>query len=192
MTIYRWPTGHPDNSKLRPPIEKYYAEMDKLAELLWEAIALALDLPNHYFTGISKRGITHMQINNYPSQKLKPPEGVTRIKEHFDVNAFSILRNDEDGTEEAGSGRLQVLNREGEWKNMPLQPGVFILNIGYLLHRWTNGAWKHVVHRVTNPKSKADKPRISIGYFAFPDYDVRIVSTSQPWTCSGAKSSFRN
>lgn len=36
------------------------------------------------------------------------------------------------------------------------------------------GAWKHVVHRVTNP-IKVGKPRITLGYFAFPDYDIPIV-----------------
>ena len=81
--------------------------MDKLSLLVWEAFALALDLPRDYFLKKQNRHISHLQVNNYPEQKVQPPEGVLRIKAHFDVNAFSILMNDEDGSEE---GKTQVLS----------------------------------------------------------------------------------
>lgn len=96
----RWPHGHEDAASLKSTIAAYYDEMEKLSLLVWEAFALALNLPRDYFLEKQYKHISHLQVNNYPEQKVQPPEGVLRIKAHFDVNAFSILLNDEDGSEE--------------------------------------------------------------------------------------------
>ena len=36
--------------------------------------------------------------------------------------------------------------------DVPLERGQFTVNLGEVMTRWTNGVFKHVVHRVPNPE----------------------------------------
>jgi len=51
-------------------------------------------------------------------------------------------------------------------------PGAYVINIGDMMMRWTNGRFVSTPHRVVN---RALRPRYSIPFFANPDYDVTIA-----------------
>ena len=55
-------------------------------------------------------------------------------------------------------------------------PGKFVLNVGEMLARWTNERFRHVVHRVPNPKNATDATlsRMSLLAFVIPDYVTAV------------------
>lgn len=56
-------------------------------------------------------------------------------------------------------------------------PGAFVINLGDLLARWTNGLYKSTRHRVITPP--AGIHRYSIPFFCqgHPDYIVRVIES---------------
>ena len=56
-------------------------------------------------------------------------------------------------------GGLQVQNLEGEWVHAPPIEGTLLVNVGDLLSRWTDGAYKSTPHRVVN---RSGKERLSL------------------------------
>jgi isopenicillin N synthase-like dioxygenase len=68
----------------------------------------------------------------------KEPKRIVRAGAHTDYGALTILNAEEPG--------LQVLRHDPEdrnrtqWYSVPLVPGAFVINLGDLMQRWTNGA----------------------------------------------------
>jgi len=43
------------------------------------------------------------------------------------------------------------VERSGKFIHVDPIPGTIIVNVGYLLMKWSNGRWKNTVHRVSEP-----------------------------------------
>jgi isopenicillin N synthase-like dioxygenase len=71
-----------------------------------------------------------------------------------------------------GSQGLQV--KQGDaWVDVPAPEGVFVINIGDLMARWTADRWVSTLHRVV---AKPGQPaRQSLAFFHQPDWDAEIV-----------------
>lgn len=66
---------------------------------------------------------------------------------------------------------LQVQTKAGDWITAnPLQ-GAFVVNIGDMMERWTNGLWKSTNHRVLH---RGDKFRVSVPFFFEPNFDAEV------------------
>jgi isopenicillin N synthase-like dioxygenase len=68
-------------------------------------------------------------------------------------------------------GALQVQLKSGNWINANPIPGAFVVNIGDMMERWTNGQWKSTLHRVIHQGSKY---RVSVPFFFEPNYDAIV------------------
>ncbi|GAA3047542.1 hypothetical protein GCM10020000_29590 [Streptomyces olivoverticillatus] len=80
-------------------------------------------------------------------------------------------------------GGLQVLDKGGEWVDVPAINGSFVINIGDLMAFWTNYRWVSTVHRVVNPpRDVATRKRYSVPFFLQPNYDAPIECIP---TCTG-------
>src|SRR5262245_34457856 len=79
-----------------------------------------------------------------------------------------------------GEGKIawpgQVLFPDGEWRDVRPGPGQFVINLGDMMERWTNGRWRSTVHRVVNPPraQTAGSRRQTVGFFLHPNYGARI------------------
>lgn len=61
-------------------------------------------------------------------------------------------------------GGLEVLHRPTEtWHSVPCIKGAYVVNIGDMMERWTNGHYTSTVHRVASPVSSKD--RYSVAFF---------------------------
>ncbi len=89
--------------------------------------------------------------------------------EHRDTGAFTLLMQDD-------TGGLEVQRKDGEWIGAPPVKGAYVINIGNVMMKWTNGRFVSTMHRVVN---RALKPRYSIPFFANPDYDVTIAPIAE-------------
>jgi isopenicillin N synthase-like dioxygenase len=156
--------------------EAYYAEMEKVVDLMLRLAALALGRDEHFFDDKIDRHISAVRLNFYPEQAVAPQPGQLRAGAHTDYGTFTILNG------ENVPGGLQVLTRSGAWIDVETDPENFVVNIGDLLMRWTNDRWISNTHRVVNPPAAVASraKRLSIAFFHQPNYDAVIECIAPP------------
>lgn len=171
----RYQRYFPDNiwpaevAAMRPALEGYYREMERLAGDLMRIFALALDVPETLFATKIDRHISAMSVNHYPAQPEAPFTGQQRAGAHTDYGTLTIV------APTAVQGGLQVL-RDGQWHDVIPPPGGFVVNIGDLMAQWTNDRWVSTMHRVANPpREQASNERTSLIFFHQPNEDAVVA-----------------
>jgi isopenicillin N synthase-like dioxygenase len=163
----QWP-AHP--AEFRAIWSEYYRRMQSLADDLMRLSALSLDLPENYFQNKIDRNVSKLTAKLYPPQKEEPLPGQLRASAHTDFGTITILKPGD------APGGLQVADAQGDWFDVPLVPGSFVINLGDLMQRWTNDRWRSALHRVVNPPAdkRVTSSRLSIVFFHHPNYDVTV------------------
>ncbi len=154
----RWPTGLPG---FRERMLDYIDAMHGLAERLMGALALSLGLPHDHFAAFCHQPIAALRLVRYP------PEGA-EAGAHTDFGALTILLQDD-------GGGLQVFDRAtGGWIEATPIDGAFVVNLGDLMERWTNGRYRSTPHRVVHRPGAA---RMSAPFFfsGAPDHPVEAL-----------------
>ena len=160
---------HPDPELLRQldRIETYIAALRALAQRLMQLMALSLDLPESYFDHTHDNPMITLRLPRYPPH----PEGADALTfgagAHTDWGAITLLAQD-------AHGGLEVCLPDGSWVAAPPHPGAFVVNLGDMIPRWTNGRYHSNPHRVRNVHS-GGAPRHSIPFFYTPDYEAQVV-----------------
>ncbi len=164
-----WPAALPD---LQPVYTAYYREMGELAATLMRIFALGLNLPESHFDDKIDKHISRLRVRNYPAPERPPEPGQIRAGAHSDYGSMTLLYTEDK------PGGLQVCNAQGDWVDVPIQPGCYIINIGDLMARWSNDNWVSTLHRVVNPPAEAaaDSRRLSLVFFHNPNYDAEITN----------------
>ncbi|MEV4596868.1 2-oxoglutarate and iron-dependent oxygenase domain-containing protein [Amycolatopsis sp. NPDC049253] len=164
---------------MKPVLTDMFDTMTGTAQMLSQVFAMALDLEPDYFLPKIDKHTSIMRVNYYPAQEEPPLPGQMRVGQHTDYTAFTVLWQ-----EAVDSGGLQVLNKAGEWVDVPVIPDSLVVNIGDSLARWTNDTWVSTMHRVVNPEHTVvpTNTRISIVMFFQPNYDAVIECIP---TCQG-------
>ena len=166
----------PDVPGFRDLATRYGVEMRLLARRMFTAFALALNLPEDYFSGLASEPMALIRLLHYPTQPGPFNEETIGTGAHTDHECFTILCQD-------GIQALQVRNRRGDWIDAPPIRGTFVINIGDLMARWTNGIFASTFHRVSNLSGHA---RYSLPCFVGANADARIealpscVSSERP------------
>src|SRR6187549_1458378 len=105
------------------------------------------------FVRNTDRSFWVMRMIGYPplevplSQDASSDEDITEFScgQHTDYGCVTLLLAD------PTPGALQVLLKDNKtWLNADPLPGCFVVNIGDMIERWTNGVWKSNVHRVVH------------------------------------------
>jgi isopenicillin N synthase-like dioxygenase len=142
----RGPTIWPERpQRLRALVRSWCGAMLSLTRRLMHLSALALDLPEAYFSSWFEDPILGLRFVNYPDQSVAPRPGQLRYGAHHDYGGLTILR------QESAPGGLQIRDADGEWKEVGVVPQSFVINVGDLMARWTNDRWRSTLHRVANP-----------------------------------------
>ncbi|MBP6894187.1 MAG: isopenicillin N synthase family oxygenase [Pseudacidovorax sp.] len=156
----QWPDWLPG---FKPAMLAYVREVDALGRHIVRLIALALGLPatalDHHFA----HPTTFLRALHYPPQPPAEDEQIGSAP-HTDYGIITLLAQD-------NSGGLQVRPRGGDWIEAPPIPDTYVLNVGDMLARWTNGRLVSTPHRVIN-RSGGD--RYSLPYFLDPSMDTLI------------------
>ena len=166
----RWPNALPE---FRPTMAEFF---DAFADLAARSLGLL-----HATLGLTPAGRTIMahsrhtstvRLNHYPTfdpvpaaeRASLPPLGDTALGYHTDPGVLTLLLQDD-------TGGLQTQSRNGEWIDVPPQPGTIVVNLGDCMQSWTNDRWRAAVHRVV-PMTR--RRRFSIPYFGNPARDAII------------------
>jgi isopenicillin N synthase-like dioxygenase len=97
----------------------------------------------------------------YPALKdIKVEPGAVRGSAHEDINFITLLVA-------ASSSGLQVLDKEGNWHNVPFEENSVVVNIGDQLQLASNRLFKSTTHRVVN-SDDSSTDRISMPLFVHP------------------------
>lgn len=169
-----WPTEVPE---LKALCDGYADAVRKVYSETLQLCAVALGLPQDWFTQRTSRSPHTFNINRYPplTQTGRPAPGQYRIAPHTDWGVLTILDR------EVGYGGLEVQGPEGDWMSAPYVPGALTVNIGDLMARWTGDRWRSTRHRVLPPSADSpDEDLISLIMFCEADVDTVITPLPAP------------
>ncbi|MCO7220311.1 isopenicillin N synthase family oxygenase [Klenkia sp. PcliD-1-E] len=161
-----WPEQLPG---FRTTWKAYDAATRSLARTLMGLFALAMGLPRDFFAEPFSKDVTLFSVNLYPPQPVDDDyvEEVV-LNPHADSGGLTVLH--QRGSYEG----LQVRDAAGGWVTVPLREDAFVINIGHLMSRWTNGRFPATVHRVVaGPDPTAE--RQSIAMFFLPNIDQVVA-----------------
>jgi isopenicillin N synthase-like dioxygenase len=170
----QWPADLPG---WRETMTAYYNAMEALGREMLHAFALALDLPETYFDAWLTAPMTTLGPLHYPPQTGNITEAQIGAGAHTDYGCLTLLAQD-------NAGGLQVRNAAGQWVDAPPIQGSFVVNIGDMMERWTNGVFTSTLHRVINISGRE---RYSLPFFFDPDFHTPVACLD---TCRGAGAKF--
>ena len=144
-----------------------YRELENTGRAMLRAIAIFLGLEENYFDQHILNGNSILRPIHYPPITSEPKSAV-RAGQHEDINLITLLIG-------ASAEGLQVLNKQGEWKDVTALPDHIVVNVGDMLQRLTNNKLRSTTHRVVNPpREKWNTSRFSIPFFLHPVSQMRL------------------
>jgi isopenicillin N synthase-like dioxygenase len=143
----------------------YYAAMEALGRRLMGLFAEALGMAPDFFEPWLTAPMTTLGPLHYPPQRGLITPAQLGAGAHTDFGCLTILAQDE-------VPGLQVLAKSGDWLAAPPLPGTFVVNIGDMMERWTNGVFTSTLHRVVNASGRE---RFSLPFFFDPDFAAPVA-----------------
>jgi isopenicillin N synthase-like dioxygenase len=154
----------------------YHAAMRKLGFHLMRLIALSLDLPEDHFLPLYETPQCTLRIIKYPPHPQSSRFNQLGAGAHTDWGGITLLAQDD-------IGGLEVRNADGEWLAATPIPDTFVVNLGDMIARWTNGLYHSNMHRVLNNLGSG-RDRYSVACFFSPDRNSTIACLP---TCTDAE-----
>jgi len=158
----QWSAHMPE---LRHWMLDYWQQMDRVSDMLLRAFAMTLGVEETHFHQFFRKPLSQLRLLRYPPQGGTIAEDQIGAAAHCDTGAFTILLQDD-------VGGLEVWSKKSEWIVVPPVAHSFIINIGDMMKRWTNGRFASTPHRVVN---RYGKERYSIPFFINGDYDAVVT-----------------
>lgn len=159
------PDTWPDLPGWRQVMQDYYDRMVTLGTLLLRAFAVALQLPPTFFDAWLEVPMTTLGPLHYPPQTGLITPAQLGAGAHTDYGCLTLLHQD-------SSGGLQIKMQDGRWIEAPPLPDTFVVNIGDMMERWTNGVFRSTPHRVINVSGH---DRYTLPFFFDPDFYAPIA-----------------
>ncbi|KAF9615276.1 hypothetical protein IFM89_022603 [Coptis chinensis] len=158
----------------RETMEKYHSEA-LVAKEVARIIALALDLDGDFFDKPEMLGepIATLRLLHYEgvaqiTGRVSDTEnGIYGAGAHSDYGLITLLATDD-------VLGLQICKDKDAnpqiWEYVAPQKGAFIVNLGDMLERWSNGTFRSTLHRVLGNGQE----RYSIAYFVEPSHECLV------------------
>jgi isopenicillin N synthase-like dioxygenase len=155
------PNLWPEMVGFREDVLAYYNHIKTIGHQLFGAIALALGLEETHFVACLQHPPSQLRLIHYPFQATAQDR--PGIGAHTDYECFTLLL--------ATAPGLQVVDKRGEWIDVPLVEGTLIMNIGDMMEILSNGRYVATRHRVKTVREE----RYSFPLFFSCDYDHVIA-----------------
>ena len=171
-----WPQRPED---LKDTYEEYIERMLDLGDAVLRAMSAAMQKGNeHLFNQSTKKSFWGMRLIGYipipdvdsaSSEDDSDDEGIS-CGEHTDYGCVTLLLTDPT----KGALQIRPQGRPDSWVNADPVPGAFVVNIGDMMERWTNGMWRSTSHRVVH---RGQEFRTSVPFFMEPDLEAWYVKS---------------
>jgi isopenicillin N synthase-like dioxygenase len=165
---------YPDNVQVNeiaafnPILESAYRHFEQSGRSLLQAIALYLELDEHYFDEHIADGNSILRCIHYPPITQEPKSAI-RAEQHEDINLITLLVG-------ASADGLEILTKQGEWVPVTSLPEQIVVNVGDMLQRLTNNKLRSTTHRVVNPKRELwHTSRFSMPFFLHPKSAMNLA-----------------
>ena len=159
-----WPAEVPEFREIGYAL---YTALDALGSRVLSALALHIELPEHFFADKTDYGNSILRPIHYPPITTDDVPNV-RAGAHEDINLITLLVG-------ASAAGLEVQSRQGGWVPFTADADTIVVNIGDMLQRLTNHVYPSTTHRVVNPPGAlARQPRYSTPFFLHPNPDFLI------------------
>ncbi|KAI5245197.1 putative 1-aminocyclopropane-1-carboxylate oxidase [Aureobasidium subglaciale] len=151
---------------------------DQILVPLLRLFAYVLEIDEDYFVSRHRyeaKGLEYLRYMQYFPRTEAEDAAVNNIwaRGHTDYNTLTFLFH------QPVSG-LQVQTLDG-WKYVKSFEDTIIVNVADALEFLSGGYLKSTVHRVVRPPpDQADKPRLSLIYFARPEADIELAPVQSP------------
>ena len=161
-----WPAFSPD---LRAVSMRYFYAAHRVAHDLMRGFARGLGLNEAFFLRTAAAPLSRASYVYYPQQDVALGADQFGVGPHTDFGVLTVLCQD-------SVGGLHVQNLDGDWVHAPPIDGTLLVNVGDLLSRWTDGAYRSTPHRVVN-RSGQDRLSLVLAFDPNPEtmIDARDV-----------------
>ena len=157
----QWPNSAP---ALRDAATNWFTAAHEVAHHLMRGFALGLGLDEGFFLRSAGAPMSRASFVYYPPQPPEMGGEQFGVGPHTDFGVLTVLAQD-------SVGGLQVQRIDGTWIEAPPIPGTLVVNVGDLLARWTNDAYRSTPHRVVN---SSGRERLSLVLAFDPEPSTRI------------------
>lgn len=158
------PNKWPALKGFRATLERYNSKMCILADRMMRIALRALGADDSAMQMFAPP-TTWLRLLHYPPLPDSSPDDLYGSAPHTDFGALTFLATDE-------VGGLQVLSPDGAWLDVPPRTDAFVVNVGDMLHRLSNGSLRSTPHRVIN---KTGHERYSCPFFFDPHVSAVIA-----------------
>ena len=155
------PNTWPEMPGFREDVQAYYAHITGIGRQLFRGFALALGLDEDHFDAHLRHPPSQLRLIHYPFDAAA--EDRPGIGAHTDYECFTLLF--------ATAPGLQIVDKQGQWMDVPLIEGTMIMNIGDMMEIMSNGRYVATRHRV----KKVKQERYSFPLFHACDYDYVVA-----------------
>lgn len=157
----RWPDVVPE---VRRQALAYFEAAHAVAHHLMRGFAIGLGKEADFFLQKAAMPMSRASFVYYPPQDARMGPDQFGVGPHTDFGVLTVLCQDD-------VGGLQVEDAGGEWVTAPPIPGTLVVNVGDLLARWTNDAYRSTPHRVVN---SSGRERLSLVLAYDPEPETMI------------------
>ena len=181
------PNAWPPTEALAPedfqiPCERYHDAMMRLSELVLDLLAATMPHGPHAFDGFrGPEPACPLRLLHYPPTTTAGGSAGERqlgASAHTDFSCVTLLLQDE-------HEGLEVLDEETEdWVLVPPNPDAYVVNLGDMMSKMTQGRYKSGMHRVVN-RNRTD--RYSIVFFHDGNLDCKLTALGEGTTATGVE-----
>ena len=166
------PNQWPHIVGFRNTLTAYTEQMSTLGRRLISIAAEACNAKPNELMPAFNLPTTWLRLLHYPPSPILSPDDLYGSAPHTDFGALTLLAQD-------CVGGLQVQTPHADWIDVPKIDGTFVVNVGDMLNRLSNGLLKSTPHRVIN---SSGKERYSIPFF----YDPHVNTIIKPLKGTGS------
>lgn len=167
-TYLAGPNRWPKLAGFRAAVEAYHEAMCRLGRRIVGVLAELLGDSGGVLDAGFATPTTWLRLLHYPPVAAAADPDVYGSAPHRDFGCITILAQDD-------IGGLQVRDVDGAWIDVPPRTGAFVMNVGDMLHRWSNGRLLSTPHRVIN---RTGRERYSVPFFFDPHMSTVIEPLS--------------
>lgn len=159
------PNQWPDLPGFQTTLTRYAAAMSNLGKKLMKIALQGADVTDNSILSAFETPTLWLRLLHYPPHPESGPDDLYGSAPHTDFGCLTLLAQDD-------VGGLQARTPAGHWVDVPRRPGAFVVNVGDMLHRLSNGKLRSTPHRVIN---RTGRERYSCPFFYDPHVNTAIA-----------------